>query len=225
MSTFLFHQDLLRELLMLPLVGELPLRLGFVLGRTSVPFPYRPEIIYRGVDRLPFVPTPEEEEELTRSGRTRLVSLWHRYGDTLFTGELHRDGQLAVTLQREFAAEGAEFELIYAEVVDVPSPPDPMPCDEGPRGAWDRLRRHHEAAASRPGRALLIGYDVSYPLPSFHSVLLQPGLREEPDAPPFSVNDAGLLAHIDHLRAILQAANAMDSSWRPFCGIAVYSVR
>lgn len=225
MYTSLSLQALSREPLVASIVAMLPLRLGFVLERTSVPFPYRPGIFYRGVDRLPFDPTPEEEEELNRSGGARLVSLWHRYGDTLFTGELHRDQQLAVTLQREFAEEGSEFEVIYAEVIDVPGPPDTMLCDEGPSGTWDRLRRHHEAAAPRPGGALLLGYDVSYPLPSFHSVLLQPGLREKPDAPPLDVNDAGLLAHVDYLKAILKAANAMDSSWRPFCGIAVYSVR
>jgi hypothetical protein len=210
---------------MAPIGTVLPLRLGFVLERTGVPFPYRPEICYRGVDRLPFDPTPEEEEELQRSGKSRLVSLYHRYGDTLFTGELHRDQHLAMTLQREFAEEGSEFEVIYAAVVSAPSHPDSMVANEGSLATWNRLRHHHEAAPRCPTRALLLGYDVSYPLPSFHSVLLQPGLRDQPDGPLLNVNGAGLLANAEELEEIMTAANAMHSSWRPFCGIAVYSIR
>jgi hypothetical protein len=210
---------------MKPLEVSLPLRLGFLLERTDVSFPYRPGIFYRGVDRLPFDPSPEEEEELNRSGRVRLVSLWHRYGDALFTGDLHRDQQAAVALRGEFEAEGLEFEAIYAAVVSVPQRSACIAVEEGSRGAWERLQRHQEGVPPCPDRALFLGYDVSYPLPSFHSVLLQPGLREQPDAPLLDINSAGLLTDVAQLEAVLEIANALDSPWRPFCGIAVYSVR
>jgi hypothetical protein len=198
------------------------LRLGFVLGRTGVAFPYRPGTTYRGVDRLPFVPTLQEEEDLNRVGRATLISLWHRYADLLFTGELHADGQLAKDLRGEFAGEGLDFEVVYAEVLGLTQSEAETRDDKPAVGVCNRLRRHHERAARRPEGATLLGYDVSYPLPSFHSALFQPGFREKPNTPDLDLNSAGLLSDLDQLRQILPLANAMVSAWHPFCGIGVY---
>jgi len=197
-----------------------PIRLGFFLQLIGVAFPFRPGIFYRGVDRLPFPPTPEEEEELSSSGRARLLSLWEEYGDLSFTGELHGDEQLARRLRTAFADEGIDLEMVYAEVALV-----------GTRQAEEhfaeiepvitRLRKLHERVESLPAGIQELGYDVSYPLPRFHSVLFQPGLPEDPQTPDLDLNSAGLLSTVRQVEDILPIANSMDSSWRPFCGILV----
>ena len=204
-------------------IVNLPLRLGFVLARTDVPLPGRPWIRYRGVDRMPFVPTPEEEDELARAGHARLVALWHQYWDVLFTAELYRDTSIATDLRDQFAQFGVALEVIYAEVGVVQELEGGF-SDASFREAWDRLRRHGDRAGLRPADAGLLGYDVSYPLPGFHSVLVQPGLLEQPNSPDLDVNDMGLLDDVAQVKRILPVANAMTSSWRPFCGIRVYSV-
>jgi len=201
-----------------------PLRLGFFLERTEVMFPFLPGTFYRGVDRLPFEPTPEEDEQLRNSGKKRLLSLWQRYADLYFTGELHASLQLAGGLRSEFADEGVDFEVVYAEVVLIP------PLDtEGLRFEMSeeilpRLRKLHEQVTSRPVGSRMLGFDLSYPLPGFHSALFQPGLRDLPEAPHLDVNSAGLLSDIAQVEELLPLANAMTSSWRPFCGIGVYLV-
>jgi len=69
---------------------NLPIRPGFFLERTDVMFPLLPWTSYRGVDRSPFIPTPEEEEELKGSKKARLLYLWQRYSDLTYTGELSK---------------------------------------------------------------------------------------------------------------------------------------
>jgi hypothetical protein len=173
---------------------------------------------------MPFVPTPEEEEELSRAGHANLVMLWHRYWDVLYTADLHRDVSLATDLRDAFAHLGVALEVIYAEVGIVRGQ-EKVSADEAVRNVWERLRHHHDRAGLRPANAIPLGYDVSYPLPGFHSLLVQPGLLEHPESPDVDVNSMGLLDDVDQVKQILPIANATTSSWRPFCGIRVYSVQ
>jgi len=201
--------------------SDLPIRLGFFLQRTGVPFPFRPGICYRGIDRLPFPPPPEEEEEIARSGTARLLSLWREYCDVSFTGELHGDELLTRRLRRAFGEEGIDLEIIYAEVVLIGTLPAGEDSVELMGSVMLRLRQLHDRVTSRPVGIPNLGYDVSYPLPGFHSALFQPGLQEIPGAPDFDLNSAGLLGTVDQVKNILPIANRMDSSWRPFCGIVI----
>jgi hypothetical protein len=187
-------------------------------------FPFLPGSFYGGVDRLPFVPTPEEEEDLRNSKRATLLQLWQQYSDLTYTGQLHGSGHTTRALRDAFAAEGIDLEVIYAEVVLMPSV-EMERVDQKARGLLlQRLRTLHQQVVSRPVGAQILGYDVSYPVPGFHSFLFQPGLREQPEAPNLDVNEAGLLSTVQEAGRIVAVANAMTSSWRPFCGIAVYSV-
>jgi hypothetical protein len=203
---------------------DLPIRLGFFLERTDVMFPFLPWTSYRGVDRLPFIPTPEEEDELKGSKKARLLFLWQRYSDLTYTGELHASQDAPRSLRGAFADEGIDFEVVYAEVAQMP-PFEPEGAGQETSGPLlRRLRALHQQVASRPVGVQLLGYDVSHPLPSFHSFLFQPGLREEPEAPDLDINSAGLLDTIQQVEQILPVANSMASSLRPFCGIGVYFV-
>ena len=203
---------------------DVPIRLGFLLERTEVMFPFLPGSLYGGVDRLPFVPTPEEEESLRNSKRVTLLELWQQYSDLTYTGQLHGSPHATKFLRNAFAAEGIDLEVIYAEVVLMPSL-EMEGVDQKARGLLlKRLHTFHQQVASRPVGAQMLGYDVSYPVPGFHSFLFQPGLREQPEAPHLDINGAGLLSTVQQAGQIVAVANAMTSSWRPFCGIAVYSV-
>lgn len=202
---------------------DLPIRLGFFLEREDVMFPFRP-VFYRGVDRLPFIPTPEDEEELRASGKTKLLSLWQRYAEVTFTGELYASQSLATGLKTAFAEQGVGLEVIYAEVVKVPSSVtkelEPDVCER----LRSRLRSLHTQVIAPHSGARMLGYDLSYPLPDFHSVLYQPGFQGEPETPRLDINTYGLFNNIEQLEQILPLANSISSSWRPFCGIGVYLV-
>ncbi len=204
--------------------SNLPIRLGFFLERTAVMFPFLPGTFYRGIDRLPFLPTPEEEEELKGSRKARLLSLWERYSDLTFTGELHASQKTSKSLCSSFGDEGIDLEVVYAEVALMPSSSDEA-ANGGASQLLRSLRALHEHVTSRPVGSQMLGYDISYPAPDFHSFLFQPGLREEPEAPQYDINGFGLLSTVEQVEQILPVVNAMPSSWTPFCGIGIYWVR
>jgi hypothetical protein len=52
-----------------------PLRLGYMLARTDVRLPWLSGRLYRGIDRLPFVPDP-----LTNTAEPA-ASVWNQYLD------------------------------------------------------------------------------------------------------------------------------------------------
>src|SRR6266576_2398026 len=79
-----------------------PIRLGFFLERGSAACSAWPEVAYRGIDRLPHLPTPEEQERLLSSGSSELAQLWDVYWEASINGKINVDGRLAKELQRRF---------------------------------------------------------------------------------------------------------------------------
>src|SRR5438552_14660724 len=98
----------------------IPFRLGFFLQRTGVSCASWPDVPYRGIDRLWFLPTFEEQDELRAAGRNHLADLWDRYWDAEDSHELMVNLQLAQDLQREFFQEGVKLDLAYAEIAMIP---------------------------------------------------------------------------------------------------------
>ncbi len=212
----------------LAISDSLPLRLGFWLERVGVTCLKWPSVPYRGIDRPPYLPSLEEEDELRSTGRRRLADLWDHYWDAEDSGELNINLRLAQDVQREFFNEGIEFEVVYGEIVTIP-----QNLYQYPHGTlWTeflleqlpRIRRIHQNFAARPQGIRWLGYDISHPIDSFHSAIFQPGLHETCPGLPDDLNRAGLFDDLNAASRYLHAANEMDYGPLPFCVLGIWEV-
>ena len=204
----------------------MPLRLGYYLVRPDVRCSRRPAVPYRGVDRLPYLPTFEEQEALRASGRAPLAALWDRYWDAKDARTLFADRRLADKLRGAFLDEGLAFDLIYAEVARLPAD-----IDRHPRAApWRRLmdnvaqymRPVQDAMPERPTDLRPLGHDLSTPAPNFHSAIFQPGLERSQPRLLDALNAVGLFGDMQRASSYMAAANAEIPRALPFCVIAVW---
>jgi hypothetical protein len=96
----------------------LPFRLGFFLDKSPVTLPFRPEQLYRGVERMYFVEAP-----LVRNAADTLTvareQVWNEYFEARETGQLHFDLRVARRVRDAFAQEGLELEIIYVEISHI----------------------------------------------------------------------------------------------------------
>lgn len=205
-----------------------PLRLGYFLLRRGVRLSSWPDVPYRGIDRLPFVPSPEEEQILQATGHSDLVQLWVSYWDALESGELRARLPVARRFQQAFLRQGYRFELVYAQILEIPSHLERYPHGE----LWLRdmelaaghLVRVHEQITHAARNLDVLGIDISHPTITFHSAIFQPGLhRRVPDLPRY-LNERGLFPDIVAARPFVSEANAMDYGAFPFCSIKISQV-
>lgn len=203
-----------------------PVRLGYFLERRDVTISWWPEQMYNGIDRLPFVPSPEQDELLLAAGQGDLVQLWIDYWDALETGELNACLAVAGRLRQAFRAKGHDFDFIYAEIVAVPNYLEGYPHGqlwmEDMRLAADHLNRISELIDSRPGNITPLGVDISHPTIMFHSAIFQPGLNRRVPSLPRSLNHHGLFSSITSALPFISDANEMDYGAFPFCGIEIW---
>lgn len=210
----------------MPSDAPMPFRLGFFLERVGVTCFKWPSVPYRGIDRIPYLPTPEEEDELRSSGRGALADLWDRYSDARFSGKLNSNLSLAQGLLRDFLDEEIELEMVYAEIVMIPDD-----LHEYPRGMdWAELltqslqniRPVHERLTGRPENLHFLGFDVAQLFESFLSAIFQPGLHETQPRLPDHLNRAGLFDDIDTASKFLRAANEMGYGPLPYCVLGIW---
>ena len=203
-----------------------PFRLGFFLERTGVACFKWPSAPYRGIDRPPNLPTPEEEDELRSSGRSALADLWDRYWDATDSRQLNTNLPLAQDLQREFRIEGIELEVVYSEIVMIPDNLDDYPHGNLWLEQLDFVLQHwrhvHNLSAARPENLDFLGFDLSHPVPSFHSAIFQPGLHKTHPRLPDHLNQVGLFEDVDTALRFLRAANEMDYGGLPFCVLGIW---
>ncbi len=207
---------------------DLPVRLGYFLEREGVAAAAFPAVRYRGIDRLPYLPTDEELQALRRAGRERLVALWERYLHAEDEGTPYTDRALALDFRRAFRREGVELEVVYGEVTAVPENletyPGGTPWARTLLSALQGMHNRNAHFARRPQGLDFLGYDISHPVPTFHSAIYQPGLhRVQPDLPRY-LNRHGLFGDLATALRFLHAANAMDYGALPFCVLQVWSV-
>lgn len=205
---------------------QIPFRLGFFLEIADVKLTRWPAVRYRGVDRR-FLPSLEDIERLRLSGQGRIARLWDRYWSVYDSSQLAADLGFARELLSDFRAESVDLELIYADIVSIPDSRDL------PHGAlWsDTLRdlllewtSTHEQLSGPPDEATFLGFDLSHPIPSFHSAIFQPGLHETQPNLPRYLNEQGLFDDFDSAKRFLGAANEMDYGLMPFCVLRVWSI-
>jgi hypothetical protein len=76
-----------------------------------------------------------------------------------------------------------------------------------------------EAAPEVDGE--LLGFDVVFPFPSFHSAIRQPVLSEVEPEFVDDLSEVGLFPAIELARSAAEVCNRRDTAWRPFCTVAV----
>jgi hypothetical protein len=125
---------------------------------------------YRGIDRLPFVPSPLGAHPA-----------WRAYFDADDSGALAGDLSTAQRIRDQLRAVDTSTEVIYARAFPLGTVPDVTASPEVADQQSRSLRRISERSAvvGPPDPVFVpIGFDVSIPLPYFHSALFQPGTIE-----------------------------------------------
>lgn len=202
------------------------IRLGFFLERTAVTCFSWPNIPYLGIDRLPYLLTDEEEEQLRASGRGELAEIWNHYWDASISGELNVNFELARDLQRQFDLWGVQLEIVYGEIVRIPTNLDQYAhgelWSENLEEALVHRREIHDRLGSRPANIDLLGFDISHPVPTFHSAIFQPGLNESYPSLSEYLNKNGLFETLDKASGFLPATNNLDYGLLPFCILSIW---
>lgn len=179
---------------------------------------------YRGLDRTPPLPGPDEDSRLSGEGRNGLLEVRDRYWRLEDEGRLHSDFRAAVAVRDVLNREGVSVELIQAEIVSIPDlstlPLELKERFEKGLARWCVKSRPHDAVEREP-----LGIDVTYPFPSFHSAIRQPmtGVgREDWES---KLNRYGLFASAAEAETIAAICNSRETNWRPFCPVEIFLVR
>lgn len=178
------------------LVSEPVVRIGYLLVRDDVELPARPGQQYRGIDRLPFVPSPIAAHPA-----------WRAYFDADDSGALAGDLSTAQRIRDQLRAVDTSTEVIYAQAFPLGTVPDVTASPEVADQQSRSLRRISERSAvvGPPDPVFVpIGFDVSIPLPDFHSALFQPCIIEGDH----SLNGDGLLDDRDDADRLARLATA-----------------
>jgi hypothetical protein len=197
----------------------MPPRLGFVLVRGDVELPWLARRQYRGIDRLPFVPNPLQLED------NHLRNAWNEYLDTWENGRLGQHLSIAEQIRRQLDEVGESTEIIYADIAVAPRRqsfelPDPLSRERERSLAW-LITRSAEVEPS-PREFVPIGFDISTPIPSFHSVLVQPGLVRQDSDLAVRLNDFGLIAEdTEYAAELMNVANGSGYLLSTFCVIRI----
>jgi hypothetical protein len=146
------------------------LRIGYIISRKDVDIPWLPGRIYRGIDRLPYIP-----RFLFEPGGGSAA--WQRYLDAWDDGHISRNLELAKRIAAELEEEGNEIEVVYAEAIEVPATSS-LDLEESVAQQRDRslawLKSRSIGIGPPPEESTELGLDVSSPIPSFHSIIIHP---------------------------------------------------
>lgn len=182
-------------------------RLGFVIVRRDQTVPWLPDLRYRGLDRLPFVPFLSEIDP-------DLANLWRRYFDARDEGLIGRDLEVARSAMNDLGLAGAETEILYAEAIIVPPlasvASENLEKDHERSLAW--LDSHSAGVPPVPSGFAELGHDVCTPIPDYHSAIVQPGLIPHDSALAESLNEAGLIDESAAASEFMHMANSAKYS-------------
>ncbi len=204
-----------------------PMQLGYFLCETGHSLCEWPSVECRGVDRLYFTPTTEDVDVLRRNGRTALADLWDRWWDAEEDGEIRVDSRRAHEFATAFTSEGVGLELMYAELTYLPT--DFTGCTDPYAPTWPArlaetlavLARVHNKLRVRPTDLRRIGFDLSYPIQTFHSAIFEPGARKLSPELPSHLNEYGLFADASTAREFAEQANQVLPGHAPYCVLEV----
>lgn len=187
-----------------------------ILGGTGV----RP---YRGIDRQPHIPGPEDDDRLRSEGQETLVALRNRYWHLDDVGAVRRDPDVALELRNAFLATGITLDVVRADLVELPDLKD-VPGDLAAAFDQQLARWSTPAELPRDGRPRTLGIDVTFPFPSFHSAIRQPVLSNVFPQHVAALNPNGLFSDNHFARRMTSLCNRHDTAWRPFCSVRVTQI-
>jgi len=210
-----------------PATVQLPLRMGFFLAEMGVNCARGPEIPYRGINRLASLKDFEGEFQQHQSGASEVWSLWASYWEAESTGTISVDRSTALDFQERFRALGMNIETIFCELVQYPSirGHDELSAHQQQRlhDAFTKYEHVQRQLPNRPAGLEFLGYDLSYPLPTFHSIIRQPAIMNSNVVIPTMLNNSGLIADLDIAAELLPRANR-DQKSGPICVLGIWSV-
>lgn len=196
--------------------------MGFFLAELGLRCFDFPDIPYRGIDRLPVIDNFEGEYALHRAGEQSSWQLWNSYWAADESGDLSADLAVARNLCAQFSSHGIDLEVIYAELTSIPTPsPPPFGSRWRLDDVFARYERVERTLVRRPDDLTFYGFDLSRPLPTFHSIIRQPGFRALADRLPPGINEYGLIGDNDAARGLLESSNGWSAPL-PVCVIEVW---
>jgi len=154
-------------------------------------------------------------------------SVWDRYDEAEERGDLNCTLSVARQLQTMFRDDGLDLDLMYAEMTFIPADIEHYPngdlWSERLAPALRARQSVHTRLRARPHHLQFLGYDLSHPVPTFHSAIYQPGLSESRPDFPKHLNEYGLFSEHDDALEFLGVANDMDYGPMPFCLINIWA--
>lgn len=179
----------------------------------------KPECEYRGLDRRPELPGPDQDDDLRGRGRDRLIGIRDELWNLEDTRELHRSPEAALRLREALEAEGFPVEIVLARVVP---PRDLSDLPQDLRSAYEDRRRRWAIGTPATGVGTQpLGMDVTYPFPTFHSAIRQPTLGAVAPELVGELNEFGLLPTLEVASEVAHRGNRRDTSWRPLCAAEI----
>ena len=202
-------------------VGVATCSLGYWLVDVTVWRGMDRDRVYRGLDRQPLMPVPDMDRGYIAVDVGGLLGARNRCWRLEDAGLLRRNAAVALKMRDDFAALGMPLDVVRADLAELPDmrlvPSDLAARFDKGLAAWtvDRL---HESVAVTP-----LGFDVTYPFPSFHSAIRQPVLDSYAPRLLGELNEHGLYPTLASARTAVDVCNATDTAW-PFCAVAIFVI-
>ncbi len=202
---------------------SLPFRIGYFLETVDATIARRPDRPYRGIERMYFVQWPDFPPVPVDASRERL---WDRYFEARESGELHYDLALARELRAEFSqVVGLDLEIIYAEIVELGASADMQAVSASLSFPLPNRGEINNRLADVGPIGDLLGFDLSTPVPSFHSLICNPwNDQRDQDRMLNLLNDNGLFYTRSAASEFLRVSRARQHAGLPFVVLAVYAV-
>lgn len=204
-----------------------PLRMGFFLVELGIMSANWPDIPYGGVDRVVSLDNFQEEFEQNLAGTRDVWSVWEAYWEAENNGVISVDRSTALDFRERFNALGMSVETIYCEIVRPPaiSAHDKVSSHQQQRlhDAFTKYEHVQRQLPERPTGLVFLGYDLSFPLPTFHSIIRQPATMNPHVVMPSMLNSYGLISDVDTATELLPRAN-QDQVSGPICLLGIWSV-
>ncbi len=204
-----------------------PVRLGWIaLAAQRDQHAHGSTVTYQGVERLYSSADPREVERELRGPRAAWAAAWKRYWE-LDLDQVSDDYAVVAETCLAFVRVGVRVEPVFFRLEWAPSADELSDVGKKLLAELEDCLRSMVKPARRSDRAMdeglrFLGFDATLPIPSFHSLIQNPGLdREVPDFP-LALNGHGLLDSFDTAREWCRLANRWDYTNGPFCVVAVY---